>query len=160
MVRLTFFLRCTSTKVRCTQIFIYNSTGKVTYWKAELRFKLKTSQDKWNKNKIEFKCFKGVKLNISWLNVLWTILHCSHMPLGWPSPVVWPSWSLASAKPADHTLSSINIFQTWPLYTDSYQIFHCVWTKGCSSAPPHTVSERRDALVQCFSNFKLKSLSS
>ncbi len=22
----------------------------------------------------------------------------------------------------------------WPLYTDSYQIFHCVWMKGCSSA--------------------------
>ncbi len=56
------------------------------------------------------------------------------MPLGWPTPVVWPSWSLALAKPAGHTLSSINIFQTWPLYTDSYQIFHCVWMKGCSSA--------------------------
>ncbi len=55
-----------------------------------------------------------------------------------------------------------------PLYTDSYQIFHCVWMKGCSSAvllnppplPPSstlihirssTVSEWRDALVQCFS---------
>ncbi len=37
-------------------------------------------------------------------------------------------------KPAGHTLSSINIFQTWPFYTESYQIFHCVWTKGCSSA--------------------------
>ncbi len=50
------------------------------------------------------------------------------------------------------------------LYTDSYQIFHCVWMKGCSSAvllnpPPPTlihirsttVSEWRDALVQCFS---------
>ncbi len=51
------------------------------------------------------------------------------------------------------------------LYTDSYQIFHCVWMKGCSSAvllnpPPSstlihirssTVSEWRDALVQCFS---------
>ncbi len=36
------------------------------------------------------------------------------MPLGWSTPVVCPSWSLASAKPADHTLSSINIFQTWP----------------------------------------------
>ncbi len=56
------------------------------------------------------------------------------MPLGWPTPVVWPSWSLALAKPAGHTLSSINIFHTWPLYTDSYQIFHCVWMKGCSSA--------------------------
>ncbi len=101
-----------------------------------------------------------------------------------PSDVVCP-WSLASAKPAGHTLSSINIFQTWPLYTDSYQIFHCVWMKGCSSAPPpppytdsyqifhcvwmkgcssappppptlilirsSTVSEWRDALVQCFS---------
>ncbi len=32
------------------------------------------------------------------------------------------------------TLSSINIFQTWPFYTDSYQISHCVWLKGCSSA--------------------------
>ncbi len=40
----------------------------------------------------------------------------------------------ALAKPAGHTLSSINIFQTWPLYTDSDQIFHCVWMKGCSSA--------------------------
>ncbi len=53
-----------------------------------------------------------------------------------------------------------------PLYTDSYQIFHCVWMKGCSSAvllnpPPSstlihirssTVSEWRDALVQCFSS--------
>ncbi len=57
------------------------------------------------------------------------------MSLGWPTPVVWPS--LASAKPAGHTLSSINIFQTWPLYTDSYQIYHCVWTKGCSSAVLH-----------------------
>jgi len=37
------------------------------------------------------KCFKGVKLNLSWLNVLWTILHCGHMPLGWPTPVVCPS---------------------------------------------------------------------
>ncbi len=102
--------------------------------------KVKTSQDKWNKNKIylnllkEIKCFKGFKLNISWLNVLWTIFHCSLMTLWWPTPVVCPSWSLASAKPAGHTLSSINIFQTWPLYTDSYQIFHCVWMKGCSSA--------------------------
>ncbi len=78
---------------------------------------------------MKFKSFKAVKLNISWLNVLWTILHCSHMPLEWPTPVVWPSWSLALAKPAGHTL----IFQTWPLYTDSYQIFHCVWMKGCSS---------------------------
>ncbi len=77
---------------------------------------------------------KGVKLNISWLNVLWTILNCSHMPLGWPTPEVCPSWSMALAKPAGHTLSSINIFQTWPRYTDSYQIFHCVWMKGCSSA--------------------------
>ncbi len=56
------------------------------------------------------------------------------MPLGWTTPVVCPSWSLSLAKPAGHTLSSINIFQTWPFYTESYQIFHCVWTKGCSSA--------------------------
>ncbi len=110
--------------------------------------KVKTSQDKWNKNKIylnllkEIKCFKGFKLNISWLNVLWTIFHCSLMTLWWPTPVVCPSGSLSSAKPAGHTLSSINIFQTWPLYTDSYQIFHCVWMKGCSSAPspPYTDS--------------------
>ncbi len=70
-----------------------------------------------------------------------------------------PSWSLALAKPAGHALSSINIFQTWPSTlihirsstvsewrdalvppppppTDSYQIFHCVWMKGCSSAIP------------------------
>ncbi len=78
------------------------------------------------------KCFKGFKLNI-----LWTILHCSHMSLGWPSPVVFPSWSLASAKPADHTLSSINIFQTWP-YT-------LILIRSS------TVCEWRDALVQCFS---------
>ncbi len=58
------------------------------------------------------------------------------MPLGWPTPVVW-HWSLALAKPAGHTLSSIKIFQTWPFYTESYQIFHCVWTKGCSSAVLH-----------------------
>ncbi len=55
------------------------------------------------------------------------------MPLGWPTPVVCPSWSLSLAKPAGHTLSSINIFQTWPLYTDSYQIFQCL-NEGCSSA--------------------------
>ncbi len=54
------------------------------------------------------------------------------MPLGWPTPVVCPSWSLA--KPAGHTLSSIYIFQTRTLYTDSYQIFHCGWMKGYSSA--------------------------
>ncbi len=61
----------------------------------------------------------------------------------------------------------VQCFSTPPplLYTDSYQIFHCVWMKGCSSAvllnpPPSstlilirsfTVSEWRDALVQCFS---------
>ncbi len=62
----------------------------------------------------------------------------------------------------------VQCFSTPPLlYTDYYQIFHCVWMKGCSSAvllnppPPSsstlihirstTVSEWRDALVQCFS---------
>ncbi len=145
-MRLTFFLRCTSTKVRFTQILytiLYNSTGKVTYWKAELRLNLKHLKI----NEIKFKSKLIVLRASNWTShgsVLWTILHCIHMPLGWPSPVVCPSWSLALAKPADHTLSSINIFQTWPLIL----------------IRSSTVSEWRDALVQCFSNFKLKSLSS
>ncbi len=107
-----------------------------------MRFKCKTSQNKWNKNKI-------FKLNISWLNVLWAILHCSYMPLGWPTPVVWPSWSLALAKPAGHTLSSIKIFQTWSLYTDSYQIFHGVWMKGCSSVWFDPLLCRESSLTNC-----------
>ncbi len=69
------------------------------------------------------------------------------MPLEWPTPVVCPSWSLAF-KPAGHTLSSINIFQTCPLYTDSDQIFHCVWTKGCSSAPPPLYTDS-DQIFHC-----------
>ncbi len=55
-------------------------------------------------------------------------------PLQSHAPRMANSCSLSSAKPADHTLSSINIFQTWLLYTDSDQIFHCVWMKGCCSA--------------------------
>ncbi len=58
------------------------------------------------------------------------------MPLGWLTPVVWPSWSLALAKPADLTLSSIKIFQTWP--------------STLILIRSSTVSEWRDALVQWF----------
>ncbi len=76
-------------------------------------------------------------MNISWLNVLWTILHCSYMPLEWPTPVVWPSWSLASAQ---------NQLTTLSLASTSSRLEPLQLSLIRSS----TVSERRDALVQCF----------
>ncbi len=80
------------------------------------------------------KCFKGLQTEHLMAQCLMDYPPLqSHAPRS-PTPVVYPSWSLASAKPAEHTLSSINIFQTWHLYTDSDQIFHCVWMKGCSIA--------------------------
>ncbi len=71
------------------------------------------------------------------------------MPLRWSTPVVWPSWSLALTKPADHTLSSINIFQTRPLYTGFYHIVHCVWLKGCSGVWFDPLLCREPSLTNC-----------
>ncbi len=95
---------------------------------------------------------------------------CSSAVLLNPPPPPSTLIRIRSSTVSEWRDALVQCFSTPPLYTDSYQIFHCVWMKGCSSAvllhpppppppPPSTlirirsstVSEWRDALVQCFS---------
>ncbi len=82
--------------------------------------------------------------------LMMSILHCSHMPLRWPTPVVWPSFGLLDLWPWINQLATLSLAsKSFRLRrTDSTQIL----------IRSSTVSEWRDALVQWFSNPPFKTI--